>query len=104
MDGETLTSRVQAMNPFYGNAFLGLFPDNYLELALKVGAPFEAEISEATWPVRFGKTDGDVARGAWVAFAAAADRILSVRNHDQAVDSANRQIGDGVKVRPWSVE
>ncbi|MEO0508604.1 MAG: SAM hydroxide adenosyltransferase [Verrucomicrobiota bacterium] len=89
---------VTAINPFYGNAFLGFHPDELLSAGLVKGKSFEIEIAGNSWPVLFGDSYGDVPLGEWVAFPTADEFILLVRNHKSAVETAGLEVGDQVRI------
>ncbi|MGJ3244113.1 MAG: SAM hydroxide adenosyltransferase [Opitutales bacterium] len=98
VDGHLVNSVVE-VNVYYGNAFLGFHPDEWLEAGLKQGEPVEIEAHGERWSVLFGKTYGDVPEGDWVAFPTAGDRIMLVRNHRSAINTANLSVGDTVRVK-----
>jgi pimeloyl-ACP methyl ester carboxylesterase len=94
-----LENRVTSVIPYYGNAFLGFHPDEWIEAGLSIGSPFEIEAGGETWSVLFGNSYGDVPLGGWVAFPTADEQIMLVRNHGNAIESANLKVGDVIKIK-----
>lgn len=94
-----LANAVTQVNPYYGNAFLGYHPDELIEAGYEKGDSLEFEAHGETWTVVFGSNYGDVPEGEWVAFPTADDQILLVRNHRSAIETANLQVGDPIKIK-----
>jgi hypothetical protein len=94
----SIKNRVININPFYGNAYLGFQPDELGKIGIKPGDDFIIEAHGRKWRVYYGQSYGDVPIGDWVAFPAANDTILLVRNHRHAVRTAGLEIGDTVKI------
>ncbi len=94
-----LVNRVTAVNPFFGNAFLGYHPDEFVSAGIRKGDTFTFEAHGKTWSVLFGQSYGDVPLGEWVAFPTADEQIMLVRNHQSAIATANLTPGDAVAVR-----
>ncbi len=93
-----IENRVVDVNPFFGNAFLGFHPDELKEAGIKQGETFVLEIHNQQRNVYYGTTYGDVGPGEWVAFPTADDRILVARYHQSAIQAANMNVGDRVRL------
>lgn len=94
-----LVNQITAVIPYYGNAILGFHPDEWIEAGLSIGTPFEIEAGGKSWSVLFGNSYGDVPLEEWVAFPTADDQIMLVRNHENAIETANLKIGDTIKIK-----
>lgn len=93
-----LINSVTAVDRFFGNATLGFHPNELENAGIKQGELFVIEIDGQQRNVFYGESYGDVPHGQWVAFPLADNQILVARNHESAVQTANLQIGDTVKV------
>lgn len=98
IDGH-LVNAVIAVNPFYGNAFLGYHPDEFTAAGFSQGDTLEIEAKGKVWPVLFGSSYGDVAEGEWVAFPTADETIMLVRNHKSAIATAGLEVGDPIRIK-----
>ena len=92
--------RLGNINPYYGNAFLAFHPDEFKAAGIQQGQYFEASAHGKSWKVFYGESYGDVPEGEWVAFPHANERILLVRNHASAIETAGLSTGDSITVGP----
>jgi S-adenosylmethionine hydrolase len=95
-----ITNIVTAVNPYFGNAFLGFHPDELKNLGITQGSSFILEVDRQQRNVYYGNSYGDVPLGEWVAFPSADDQILIARNHESAIATANLEVGVSVKILP----
>lgn len=85
-------------NPLYGNITLDFQASDFATLGIAAGDNFTLEFGDKKVPVKFGKTYGDVARGKYVAFFDAEDRLLVAINYGNAADALAIKVGDQAMV------
>lgn len=85
-------------NPLFGNITLDFQASDFAQLGIARGNTFTLEFGGKRVPVKLGATYSDVARGQYVAFFDAEDRLLVAINYGNAADALGIKPGDVASV------
>ncbi len=94
LEGSAGRAAMTQRNPLYGNITLDFQASDFAALGIAAGDNFTLVFGGKTVPVKLGKTYGDVARGKYVAFFDAEDRLLVAINYGNAADALGMKVGD----------